>query len=82
MTEDTRFLIAALGAYFLGAVYLAGCIAAGIAYGRDATVVLAIASAGIGYLSQLASIWAQRAALALWIVSGCAGLIAGIALVF
>lgn len=53
LNRDTTMLIGALGADFLGAVFLAGLIASGIAYGRAGVVGFALLSAGLGYLVQV-----------------------------
>lgn len=53
--DDMRMLILALGAYFLGAVYLAGLIAIGIASGNHAVAVCGLWSAAIGYFVQVIS---------------------------
>jgi hypothetical protein len=46
-------LVLALGAYFLGAVYLGGVIATALVYGNPLAVALALVSAGVGYLVQI-----------------------------
>lgn len=73
-------LTLAIGAYFLGAVYLGGLIAAGLSWGSPSVVILALASAGVGYLVQVVSIVAparQTTINALWSGSVVAAAAAG-----
>ncbi len=80
--------ITIIGAYFLGAVYLFSVVAAGLVWMRGAAVGLAIVSAGLGYLCQIAATFADEdtpvasvlggVAYLLWAMSGLAGAMAGI----
>ena len=53
--EQFHSLLAAMGAYSLGAVFLLSTLAAAIRYDSPIAVLLVIASAGVGYLSQVAA---------------------------
>ena len=82
MTEDFRTLINAIGAFFLGAMYLGGLIAAGIAWDAGLVVYLAITSAGVGYLCQVIATFPETPlsagmAIGLWLTSVFAGTLAG-----
>ena len=77
--DDMRMLILALGAYFLGAVYLAGLIAIGIASGDRAVIICALASAALGYFVQVISVLFGDGKLgaALWVASVTAAALGG-----
>ena len=82
--KENYVLMQELGAYFLGAVYLSGVIAAGLVSGNRFTVAISLFSAGSGYLTQIASLLipGQRViVLTLWFFSvGCA-IIGGLAVI-
>lgn len=82
MTEDFRTLTNAVGAFFLGAVYLGGLIAAGLAWDAGIVVYLAITAAGTGYLCQVMAAFPETPlsagmAIGLWLTAIFTGTLAG-----
>lgn len=78
-----------LGAYILGAVYLGAAVTVGLIWGDVSAVIFALASAGLGYLCQIAgaldvmtfgALKLRGIALALWAVSLLAGIASGASL--
>lgn len=78
--------IAATGAFLYASIYLAGCFASGLFFGVPLAWKAALASAGLGYLAQLAEAnrlagaLPEKPVLALMIASALAGLAAGLSL--
>lgn len=53
--DQFQLLLAALGAYSLGAVYLLATLAAALVYAAPIAVLLVLSSAGVGYLAQVSA---------------------------
>lgn len=75
--------VAALGAFVLGATYLIGVVLAGLAWEHPTSVKLALASAGVGYATQvLAGLGYPGIASLPWGISAGLGAFSGLLLLW
>ena len=86
MTRETYKLVVAIGVLINGPLYLAGCFIAGLLLGNAVAWCLALAGAGVTYLSYVAHFvasageWWETAAGLLVYLSIALGIAAGLAL--